>query len=220
MGTGGCATPAHNSLIDASNSDMDYSVAPQRYGEYKLQFTDYNGNQDADSGDEDGVNGIVGDDDDVDLGDSPTVINNPMLELYLINTLKKQRSLFRVVYKQDPDAPPGYGCSFGVGNVSGCIGNVQVLKMNGKDIGINHDGSGTAFGTFDGDIDTWVCDPDWKCPNGKTLTGSYGIVPLNNDSDWVDLFPDYINVKSLRFYIYPLQNPWLSWKAADDLVTS
>lgn len=105
MGTGGCATPAHNSFIDGSNQDGDYTVAPQRYGEYKLQFTDYNGNQDTDKGDEDGVNGIVGDDDDVDIGDGPTVIDNPMLELYLINTLKKQRSLFRVTYKQDVDAP-------------------------------------------------------------------------------------------------------------------
>lgn len=219
MGTGGCSSPAYNSLIDTTNQNTDYSNTVQRYGEYKLQFTDYNGNRDNDGGDEDSDGSVVGDDDDVNLWNGPEVISNPMLELYLIDSIRKQRTLFRVVYKQDSEAPLGMGCSPEVGNFAGCVGNVQILKMNGKDIGMNHDGSGTTLWTFDGKIDTWVCDPDWKCPDGKTLTGAYGVVPLNNDSDWVDLFPDYINVKSLRFYIYPLKDPWLSWKANDDLIT-
>jgi len=68
-----------------------------------------------------------------------------MLELYLIDSIRKQRTLFRVVYKQDSEAPLGMGCSPEVGNFAGCVGNVQILKMNGKDIGMNHDGSGTTL---------------------------------------------------------------------------
>ena len=80
---------------------------------------------------------------------------------------------------------------------------------------MNHDGT-AAGGLFDGNIDTWVCDSDWRC-SGKILPGGYGTLSFNNANDWVDLFPDYINVKSLNFYIYPLKNPWYAWKATDDV---
>ena len=218
MGTGGCLTN-YNSLNDWSNANanINYSWGLQRFGEYRIQFTDYNGNQDDDApyalGDEDGVWGIVGDDDDIELGDGPTVINNPMGELYLINTLKKKRVFFRWNVKQDPNAPATQICN-GISG-TGCLGNIQLLRMNGKDLWMNHDGT-AAGGLFDGNIDTWVCDSDWRC-SGKILPGGYGTLSFNNANDWVDLFPDYINVKSLNFYIYPLKNPWYAWKATDDV---
>ncbi len=135
MGTGGCLTH-HNT----SNGSLSGTL--QRFGEYRLQFTDYNGNQDDDApfvlGDEDGYNGITGDDDDIELGNGPIVVVNPMSELYLINTLKKKRVLFRWNYKVDPNAPSGFICTMATG--SGCLGNVQMLRLDGKDIGWNHDG--------------------------------------------------------------------------------
>lgn len=67
MGTGGCSSPAYNSHIDTLAANTDYTNSVQRYGEYKLQFTDYNGNRDNDKGDEDGDGSVVGDDDDVNL---------------------------------------------------------------------------------------------------------------------------------------------------------
>ncbi len=210
MGTGGC-------LRNYNTANADLTGTLQRYGEYRIQFTDYNGNQDNDApyalGDEDGTWWIVGDDDDVELGDGPTVINNPMAELYLINTLQKKRVYFRWIYKTDPNAPSGATCNMTTG--SGCLGNIQILRMNGKDLWSLHDGS-LVNGAFDGGIDTWVCDTDWRC-SGTGLTSGYGTLSYNSDTDWVDLFPDYVNVKSLRFYIYPLRNPWYAWKAVDDV---
>ena len=107
MGTGGCLTNLnHNSF--QTNLTGTY----QRYGQYRLQFTDYNGNSDDDTipfgaqlGDEDNDGSIVNDDDDIELGEGPKVISNPMSELYLINSLKKKRILFRWNYRPDPDAP-------------------------------------------------------------------------------------------------------------------
>ena len=216
MGTGGCLW-TYNSLSDGSNANINYSWSSQRFGEYRIQFTDYNGNQDNDTpyalGDEDGSWGITGDDDDIELGDGPTVINNPMAELYLINTIKKKRVFFRWNYKVDPSAPSGVICNMATG--SGCLGNIQILRMDGKDLWNNHDGT-PASGLFDGNIDTWICDSDWRC-SGTVLPSGYGTLSFNNNSDWVDLFPDYINVKSLNFFIYPLKNPWYAWKASDDV---
>ena len=216
MGTGGCLT--HHNSSNGSANNLSLSGTYQRFGEYRLQFTDYNGNQDSDApdlGDEDGVNGITNDDDDIELGDGPKVIANPMSELYLINTLKKKRILFRWNYKIDPNAPPGVTCDMNTG--SGCLGNIQLLKLDGKDIGLGHSGAiGGTDGSFNGVIDTWVCDRDWRC-SGKVLPTGYGTLSFNDDSDWIDLFPDYINVKSLKFYIYPEKNPWYSWKAQDDI---
>ncbi len=215
MGTGGCLKD-YNSFNDWSNPDTNYSWTSQRFGEYRMQFTDYNGNQDSDApyvpGDEDGVGGIIWDDDDIELGDGPPVIANPMAELYLINTLKKKRVYFRWNYKVDPNAPSWVTCDMTTG--SGCLGNIQIFRMDGKDLGKDHDGS-LGNGAFDGNIDTWVCDQDWRCA-GKVLPG-YGTLSFNNDTDWIDIFPDYINVKSLRFYIYPIKNPWYAWKAVDDV---
>ena len=44
---------------------------------------------------------------------------------------------------------------------SGCLGNVEMLKLVGKDIGMSHNSTGTT--AFDGNIDTWICHPDWSC---------------------------------------------------------
>lgn len=91
------------------------------------------------------------------------------------------------------------------------MGNVQVLKMRGVDIGYAHSGSVTDSGAFDGKIDTWLLHPDWPggitIPTGELATGS--------DGEWVDLFPSSINVKSLSFTLFPQKDPWLSWSAPD-----
>lgn len=213
MWTGGC--------LNDYNTDNNGSHAGkyQRYGQYRLQFTDYNGNRNGDNGNEDGIDGIVWDEDDVEIGDGPEVISNPMVELYLINMLKKERTYFRIQYSLDPDRISGATCDTNTWIGSGCLGKIQLLKMSGKDIGYNHNaGTGWNNEAFDGNIDTWVCHPDWRC-SGKSVVNPYGNVSFWNASDWVDLFPDYINVKSLKFDIYPLKNPWYAWKAQDDLAT-
>lgn len=52
----------NNSTIVGGSANTNYSGTYQRYGEYTLQYTDYNGNADADGsvpGDEDGTGSIV-----------------------------------------------------------------------------------------------------------------------------------------------------------------
>ena len=67
---------------------MNYSWAYQRYGEYKLQYADYNGNADTAAqdngiaGDEDGNGNIIWDEDDKDIGDGPIVFSWATPELY------------------------------------------------------------------------------------------------------------------------------------------
>jgi hypothetical protein len=46
---------------------------------------------------------------------------------------------------------------------SGCMGNVQVLKLKGLDVGYSHSGLTTDTSSYDGLIDTWVCVEDGQC---------------------------------------------------------
>jgi hypothetical protein len=54
MGTGGCLSVFNNPSTASGIAVANYSGSYQRYGQYLLQYTDYNGNADADAGDEDG----------------------------------------------------------------------------------------------------------------------------------------------------------------------
>lgn len=87
------------------------------------------------------------------------------------------------------------------------------------DIGYDHAGLVGSTGAFDGVIDTWVCHPDWRCA-GPNIPSAASNLATGKDSEWVDLFPDTINVKSLSFTAYPQKDPWKSWAAPDTLGTS
>lgn len=214
MGTNGCIV---NSLNDPG---WDQAGDYQRYGEYKLQFTDYNGNADSDGPsvpwdeDNDPSWSIRGDEDDKDIGDGPLVITGASPELYLINTLTKERIYFRLTYKQDPNHPST--CNFTTFG-TWCLGNIEILRLKWLDIGLGHSWGLNDVnnpGAFDGDIDTWVCHQDWIC-NGPPLPNNYGTLPTGVDSEWIPLFPDYVNVKQLTFSLYPRKDPWKSWAAVD-----
>ena len=60
-----------------NNSNIVQSGKFQRYGEYALQYMDWNGNADNDAGDESvpGDGNIIGDEDDKDIGDGPEVLS-------------------------------------------------------------------------------------------------------------------------------------------------
>jgi hypothetical protein len=92
------------------------------------------------------------------------------------------------------------------------MGNIQILRMRGVDIGYTHSGSATDGSAFDGKVDTWMLHPDWT-GTGPTIPG--GRLATGYTSEWVDLFPNSINVKRLEFTLYPLKDPWLSWDAQD-----
>ena len=94
---------------------------------------------------------------------------------------------------------------------SGCLGNVEMLRLVGKDIGMKHDSTGTT--AFDGNIDTWICHPDWSC-TGPNVSATERL-PSGTGSEWIKIFPDYVNVKQISFTLYPAKDPWRSWASPD-----
>ncbi len=219
MGTGGCLSDFNKPTNAPAGMTTDYAWTPQRYGQYALQFMDYNSNVDGDGWDEDGNGSILDDEDDKDLGNGPTTFSGALPELYLVNLVEypKKRTFFRYVVRQDPNAYSGttlINCS--ISNTwalnDGCMGNVQVLRMTWLDIGYTHSWSTTDPGAFDGKVDTWILHPDW--PNGVAIP-SWQRLATGTGDEWVDLFPNSINVKSLQFTLYPQKDPWISWDAQD-----
>jgi hypothetical protein len=141
MGTGGCLSAYNNPTTASGGAVVNYSGSYQRYGQYLLQYTDYNGNTDADGGDEDGNGSIIDDEDDKEIGNGPTVLSGSTPELYLINPIDKTRAYFRYVVRQDPGTATG--CTISATGVTneGCMGNIQILRMRGLDIGYPHTGA-------------------------------------------------------------------------------
>jgi prepilin-type N-terminal cleavage/methylation domain-containing protein len=193
-----------------------YSWKYQRYWQYFLQFTDYNMNASADLWDENSDGNIRDDDDDKDIGDGPYAFSGTMPELYLMSPEDKTRIFFRWTLRDDPDAPAGNTCTYTGPNMwSGCLGNIQILKLKWYDIGQGHSGTSlSSTGSFDGNIDTWTCEKDWSCQWYDLLSG-YGILATGKDAEWMDLFPSFINVKSLSFIAYPQKNSIKAWAAPD-----
>ena len=210
--TGWCLTGRNNLWSTwGTNTDVSYSGKYQRYWQYVLQFIDYNSNYDSDRGDEDGDGTIIWDEDDRDIWNWPIVLSGAIPELYLINPVEKTRVYFRHVIKQDPNTSTGCVITAGIPN-QWCMGNIQVLKMRGFDLWYTHTGSASDGSAFDGKIDTWVLDPQWT---GTWPSLSAWTLATGYKDEWVDLFPNSVNVKSLQFYIYPKKDPWISWDAQD-----
>ncbi len=216
VGTGGCLNGNNYSNIFWW-PEINYSWSYQRYGQYKLQYTDYNGNNDFETplGDEDGdaSGSIRWDEDDKDIGDGPLVLSGSSPELYLYNPLTKERTFFRWTYKDDPDLTPGT-CNYTTG--SGCVGNIELIRLKWLDIGMSHSGQNLESWVFDGIIDTWICNADWPC-TGPSIPGTVwtGRIPTWTDAEWIKMFPDYVDVRKLSFDIYPRKDPWRSWAAVD-----
>ena len=211
MGSGWCLTATMN------NSNIVQSGKFQRYGEYALQYMDWNGNADNDAGDESvpGDGNIIGDEDDKDIGDGPEVLSWATPELYLYDPILKERTFFRWSYRPDP----GNTSTCNITSGSGSLWTIQILKLKGYDIGLAHSAVATATGAFDGNLDSWVCHQDWPCSGWVSFIG-YGNIPTSVDDGWINLFPDTINVKKVNFQIFPRKDPWRSWSAQDDLTTT
>ena len=113
IGNGCYATGALNNTNSTQVGTSGAAGKHQRYGEYTLQFTDYNkfGTASCETalpGDQDCNGNIVGDDDDEDLGLGPTAMSGGVVaELYLIRKSQTtpERRIFRLLVERDPDAP-------------------------------------------------------------------------------------------------------------------
>lgn len=200
---------------------------PQRYGQYELQFVDYNANADDDTadclargipgaqpGDEDCDGSVRFDDDDEVLGRGPAVFTGgiALRELYLMRPKPSpERIFFRRVVRLDPAVAgnPAFPCDLVTGTGAGCIGNVQILRMRGRDLGKTHSATGQTIGLYDGLLDTWLCHEDYNCSNPNNVASGV-------DSEWIDLFPNTVNVQALDFFISPNKNPEYAWQEGTD----
>ncbi len=196
----GCFTKFNSWIID-------YTWEQQRFWEYSFQFRDYNSNYDDDLWDEDGDWNVIWDDDDEYLWVWPDAFNSwtDITELYLISWNKKERLYFRWNVIKDPDAPDS--CTFDWNNSitwSGCLWNIEYLRLEWKDRWMNHNLSNIDNTQSDWVIDTWIINTDF--------TSWIEQVAWTWTVNWVPLFPDSINVSEFKIYAYPNKNIEYDWK--------
>ncbi len=185
----------------------------QRYGQYSFQFIDYNSNEDTDWWDQNEDGNIRWDDDDEHLWSGPSVFTGgvDVKEIYLISWDGKKRTLLRWNVKEDPwqNKPTWASCSTSA-TWSGCLGTIEILKLEGKDWWVNHSSWSISTGSFDWIVDTWIIDPTF-------WTGSEIVVAGSNNYDyWQPLFPDTINVSDFKVYVYPNIDVKHAWKDTSD----
>ncbi|PID87440.1 hypothetical protein CSB07_01375 [Candidatus Gracilibacteria bacterium] len=206
IGSDGCFNSTKN------NISTNVSNTAQRYGQYYLNFIDYNYDYDSDGGDYDGDGNFRGDDDDEFTGEGPIVFTSgtDVKELYLISNDKKTRTFFRWNVKQDPNHPsfPATSCDFSSPETptgSGCLGTIEFLKLDGKDGGNDHISGNNDSTEYDGVVDTWLINEDFSSVS-NVVAGS------NNNNYRIQLFPDDINVKDFKLFVYPNKDRLNAWK--------
>lgn len=187
-----------------------YSWKYEIFWQYYLQFIDYNSDYNNDWWDSDWNGFIYWDDDDENLWIWPEVFSSwwEVKELYLISWNKQKRTFFRRNVKVDPKKPLSETCDFSNPSSptwSWCLWTIEFLKMNNIDIWKDHDRSITWKWQYDWIPDTWIINPDFSW--------TWELVAWSNTWNyWVPLFPDSINVKDVRFYLYPNKDLNLAWK--------
>lgn len=90
-----------------------------------------------------------------------------------------------------------------------------MLKLVGKDFGLNHSGTTPSTGSFDGKIDTWQCVSDFYCAGPENTPVGAGSTFVAGNKEWVSVFPDDVNVSNLAFFPFPNKDYRLSWKETD-----
>lgn len=205
MGTGWC-------LSSNNTAGLDHDGSPQRYGQYAMQFIDYNSDYNGDGGDENGNGNIIGDDDDKYIGQGPSIFNTNqnIRELYLISWDKQSRTLFRWHVSLDPEAPSAETCDFSNPETpiwEACLGTIEFLRLDAVDWWNDHDEGNvdTNGSQYDGITDTWILDPRFA-GNDTTIAGS------NGTNYWEKLFPDTINITNFEIFAYPNKDVDLAWK--------
>lgn len=194
-----------NNVFNTYNTPIPWS--PQRYWQYAFEFIDYNSNMNNDwwNEDLDWSWNIRWDDDDENIWEWPAAFtwDTNIKELYLYKKWRINERLFlRLNYKLDPRAPSSATCNSDW-TWSWCLWNIQILKLVWRDYWSNHIVSWTWV--YDWVIDTWECATDFNCNWTNNL-------PKNLDDWWIDILPEYINVKDLKIFAYPNKDYKLAWK--------
>jgi len=209
MWTWGCITDYNTSWGDLTGTGL-------LYGQYAYQFIDFNSNADNDWWDEDGDGSFLGDDDDEYLGAWPSAFASSWAvdEIYLLSSDWKQRTFFRFHVKNDPYRPTWATCTWFTSEPSlisgsGCLWNIEVLKLKWVDWGNDHNKNSWDTTEYDGIVDTWIYD-----------TETYGVGEIvafawTDEDYWVSLFPEDVNVKNIEFFLYPNKDMEYAWKEND-----
>jgi len=191
---------------------------PQRYLQYAYQFIDYNSNQDDDLyswsslfWDEDWDWNITWDNDDEYLWEWPNAFSwttniNEVKEIYLISADKKKRTFFRWNIKDDPNTDEV--CDYTTWSWW-CYSTIEFLKLEWMDWWKFHDT--TSSWSYDWNIDTWLINKDFAWQSNYTSVNSI-VAWSTSDSYWIPLFWDNINVKNVKFFMYPNKDYKLSWR--------
>lgn len=200
----------------------------QRYWQYAYQFIDYNSNLDSDydlaicsswkEWDENCDWSIIWDNDDEYLWEWPNAFSwttniNEVKEIYLISADKKKRTFFRWEIKKDPNT--SQSCDYNTWSW-GCYSTIKFLKLEWVDWWINHDKSGS--GVYDWNIDTWLIDKAFSSETNIDKNNSIIAWGADDIWFWQPLFWDNINVKNVKFFIYPNKDYRLSWRNTDPKV--
>ncbi len=207
MPSGGCLED-FNSNQDASILHQNYAWQPQRYGQYREHFIDRNSDKDTDFGDENADGDILWDDDDLFLWEWPFALDTQEVpELYLMSNDGKQRTLFRLKVREDPEKPSFASCDFTDPQKpqgDGCLGTIEFLKLTGSDEGFSHMNDSGIWDN-DGVVDTWRIDRDFS-------DGSEVVAGSSAQEYWQKIFPDTVHVRELSFFVYPQKDHTLAWK--------
>lgn len=235
-----CNEDIHQNIrvIDESGSTSSNSMrwTNQIYWQYSFNFIDYNSNFDKeldnDKWDENYDGNIIWDLDDTNLGVWPVAFTPEDKEfnyLYLVNPKTNERTFFEYRKILDPAAPTWITCPDS--SLSDperfCMWQIIIKRMAWKDWGQTvsltwtKDTSDPTF--WDWVIDTWIVHPEvsWK---DESVDIESQIAHLDDDSDWISnideyaysIFPDTINVKSIKYRVYPNIDSKYAWKALPD----
>jgi len=195
---------------------------PQRYWQYVYQFIDYNSNQDDDLyswsslfWDEDWDWNITWDNDDEYLWEWPNAFSwatnmNEVKEIYLISADYKKRTYFRWNIKDDPNSDKPCDSVTWSG---ACASTIEFLKLEWVDWWKNHNKSGS--GVYDWNIDTWLIDKNFSSKTNIDKDNSIVAWWADDIWFWQPLFWDNINVKNVKFFMYPNKDYKLSWRNTD-----
>lgn len=209
MWTWGCVS---NFNFSSSWSNVDFRSQTQVFWQYSYMAIDYNSDASWDNGDEDGDGSILRDDDDEYIGNIPSVFSytGAVTELYLISNDKKKRTFLRWNIDKDPKGSLLNTCNnlaWDPNYISwnGCLGTIEVLKLEWLDWWYDHDTLVQDASQFDGVIDTWIYDR-------KFYGLSTPILAWNNEQYRIPLFSKDVHVKKIAFFLLPNKDSHLAWK--------
>ncbi len=186
-------TVDYEEYFNQSKNDTGGGTAPyaKNYCEYSQVFYDP------------GIDEIYGTSDDVSRGENqsgPAISGEKQNALFLISEQGDRRTY---VKRMERDG----------------VGRIGLLKLAGKDYGIDHAPSGADcppdVGEHDGRIDTWVCEAGFDCAPEDAEGPCASVEPALSDARFIDITPKALDVKTLTFAVTPSDDPRKGYRMSE-----